>query len=368
MFNKELWKLIVIHIKELIREPGVIFWGVGFPILMAWGLGIAFNNKPNVRKDVAFIHTSPQSRLMHFLDRNAEKGWTSDSMLTYNVTVNDSIYGKTTYRFIPVSHALAIQGIKRGKYQIILESHGDSLIYHLDPANPDARTLQLQLGNLLDENHKQQEINRAEIIPMKLQGTRYVDFLVPGLLSLTVMMACMWGISYTIIERRKGNMLRRMVATPMHKANLLIAHMTARLSMTFVEATLLLVFAGLYFDIRVQGSLLALFLVFIAGNFAFTGIAILFSSRTSKTEIGNAIINFVTMPMMILSGIFFSYQNFPEWTIPIIRKLPLTMVADSFRSIINEGAGLTQVMGNTLILGGIGLVTLIAGMKIFKWY
>ncbi len=203
---------------------------------------------------------------------------------------------------------------------------------------------------------------------MKLQGTRYVDFLVPGLLSLTVMMACMWGISYTIIERRKGNMLRRMVATPMNKGNLLMAHMAARLSMTFIEASLLLLFANLYFDIRLQGSLIALFLVFITGNVAFTGIAVLFSSRTSKTEIGNAIINLVTMPMMILSGIFFSYQNFPEWTIPIIRKLPLTMVADSFRSVINEGAGIPQVLGNIAILGGIGIVTLFAGMKIFKWY
>ncbi len=368
MFKKELWQLIVIHIKELIREPGVIFWGIGFPILMAWGLGIAFNNKPNVRKDVAFIHPEAHSKLMNFLDQNATAGWTADSLRTYNVTVNDKVFGKTTFRFIPVSQDLAIQGIKRGKFQLFLESMGDSLIYHLDPANPDARTLQLQLNSLMDEDDNHRSISHADIVPMKLQGTRYVDFLVPGLLAMTVMMACMWGISYTIIERRKGNILRRMVATPMHKANLLVAHMTARLSMTFVEATVLLLFADLYFDIRVQGSLIALFMVFIAGNIAFTGIAILFSSRTSKTEIGNAIINFVTMPMMILSGVFFSYQNFPEWTIPFIRKLPLTMVADSFRSIINEGAGITQVMGNTIVLCGIGVVTLFAGMKIFKWY
>ncbi|HYW96977.1 MAG TPA: ABC transporter permease [Bacteroidales bacterium] len=368
MLKKELWQLIVIHVKELIREPGVIFWGIGFPILMAWGLGIAFNNKPNIRKDVAFIDPSSHSKLMTFLDKHATASWTSDSLRTYNVTVDDKVFGNTTFRFIPVGRELAIQGIKRGKFQVILESRHDSIIYHLDPANPDARSLQLQLSSLLDESKNGHVISRAEIVPMKLQGTRYVDFLVPGLLSLTVMMACMWGISYTIIERRKGNMLRRMVATPMYKGNLLVAHMTARLAMTFVEASLLLLFANLYFDIKVQGSLLALLVVFIAGNVAFTGIAVLFSSRTSKTEIGNAIINFVTMPMMILSGIFFSYQNFPEWTIPIIRKLPLTMVADSFRSIINEGAGIPQVMGNTLMLGSIGLVTFVVGMKVFKWY
>jgi ABC-type multidrug transport system permease subunit len=185
---------------------------------------------------------------------------------------------------------------------------------------------------------------------------------------MTVMMAIMWGLSYTIIERRKGMMLRRMVATPMRKYNLLIAHMTARLTMNFLEALILLFFAIFYFDLKVQGSLLALFLVFIAGNIAFTGIAILFSSRTSKTEIGNALVNLVTMPMMILSGIFFSYQNFPEWTIPIIQKLPLTMMADSFREIINEAAGVKDVLENVVTLSVGGAVTFIIGLRLFKWY
>ena len=367
MPRKELWTLIIIHLKELIREPEVIFWGVGFPILMAFGLGIAFNKKPDVIQDVAFIQSADQSKLMSFLDRNAAVSKTSDSAKTYNVTVKDSVFGKTTFQFIPVTVNEAIRGIKQGQFQLFLESSGDRIVYHLDPANPDARTIQLQLTQLFNSNN-QNPVNQASIVPMKLQGTRYVDFLVPGLLSLSVMMACMWGISYTIIERRKGNILRRMVATPMHKGNLLVAHLTARLVVTFIESALLLLFTWLYFDIQIQGSLVALFLVFIAGNIAFTGIAVLFSSRTSKTEVGNAIINVVTMPMMILSGIFFSYRNFPEWTIPIIRKLPLTMVADSFRSIINEGVGITQVLGNTLILGVIGILTLIVGMKIFKWY
>jgi ABC-type polysaccharide/polyol phosphate export permease len=118
----------------------------------------------------------------------------------------------------------------------------------------------------------------------------------------------------------------------------------------------------------VQGSALALFLVFIAGNIAFTGIAVLFSSRTSKTEVGNAIINFVTMPMMILSGVFFSYQNFPEWTIPYIRVLPLTMFVDSIRFIMNEGADIMDVMKNLILLTGMGVVSFAAGIRIFKWY
>lgn len=368
MFKRELWQLIIIHYKELIREPGVIFWGVGFPILMAWGLGMAFSRSSETRSDIAVISYSSESKLANFIEENAKKDWTADSLMSYNFSINDKVFGKNTFRFIPISEDQAMLGMKRGKYTLILESDHDSIYFHLDPANPDARLLQLQLSGLFDSNKTDIELTRANIIPLQMQGTRYVDFLIPGLIGMTVMMACMWGISYTIIERRKGNMLRRMVATPMKKSNLLVAHMTARLSMNFVEAFVLVLFARYYFDLEIQGSWLALLLVFIAGNIAFTGIALLFSSRTSKTEIGNAFINLVTMPMMILSGIFFSYQNFPEWTIPYIEKLPLTMMADSFRSIMNEGAGLKDVMDNILILGVGGVITFFVGIKVFKWY
>jgi ABC-type multidrug transport system permease subunit len=367
MRKNELGILIIIHLKELIRTPGVIFWGIGFPILMAWGLGITFNKKTNVRYDVAIIQPVGESKLMHFLNKNADTYWAPDSTQTYNIVIKDSVYGKTTFRFITVTLNQAIEGIKQGHFQLFIESYGDTIVYHLDPVNSDAFLMKLQLNQLINGNNYDPAI-QAIVMPMKLQGTRYVDFLVPGLLSLSVMMACMWGISYPIIERRKGNLLRRMVATPMYKLNLLISLMTARFLLTLTESLLLLVFVYLYFNIHIQGSLMALLLIFITANIAFTGIAILFSSRTSNTEVGNAIINLITMPMMILSGIFFSYKNFPEWTIPIIKKLPLTIAADSFRSIINEGIGISQVWENALILSTIGVITLVAGMKIFKWY
>jgi ABC-type multidrug transport system permease subunit len=368
MFKKELWQLIKIHLKELIREPGVIFWGVGFPLLMAWGLGIAFSREPETTTDVPLLHFSNDSKLGSFIEENATGNQTADSLYSYNLVINDPVFGQNTYRFIPLEKSRALTGMKKGKYSVMLESDKDSIYFHLDPANPDARLLQLQLSKLFNENLSDTRLTGSNIRKMEMQGTRYIDFLIPGLIGMTVMMACMWGISYTIIERRKGNMLRRMVATPMRKSNLLIAHMTARLLMNFSEALVLVLFARFYFDLKIQGSLLALFLVFLAGNVAFTGLAVLLSSRTSKTEIGNAFINLVTMPMVILSGIFFSYQNFPDWAIPFIEKLPLTMMADSFRSIINEGAMLSDVMENLIILGVGGVVTFIAGIRVFKWY
>ncbi len=368
MFKKELWQLITIHFKELIREPGVIFWGIGFPVLMSWGLGIAFSRNAEQRKDIAILHYENNPKLKSFIIENTKSSFTSDSLASFNFAINDKVFGKNTFRFIPMGEEKALEGLKRGKYQIILDSDQDSLYYHLDPANPEARLLQLQLSGLMDERQSEISLSKANIIPFRMKGTRYIDFLVPGLLALSAMMSILWGISYTIIERRKGNMLRRMVVTPMNKTNLMIAHMSSRLTLNFAEAAILLIFAHFYFNMVVQGSWIALILVFISGNIAFTGIAILFSSRTSKTEIGNAIINVISMPMMILSGVFFSYQNFPEWTIPYIQLLPLTMFVDSVRFIINEGAGIMEVSKSILILSSVGVLTFIAGIKIFKWY
>jgi ABC-type multidrug transport system permease subunit len=130
----------------------------------------------------------------------------------------------------------------------------------------------------------------------------------------------------------------------------------------------LIVFALVVFKMQIQGDITALFAIFLAGNIAFAGIAVFFSSHTSNTEVGNGLINAVVMPMMVLSGIFFSYHNFPDWSIPVIQKLPLTMLADGVRSIVNEGAGYAQIGLPILILTATGVVFFSAGLKIFKWH
>ena len=198
--------------------------------------------------------------------------------------------------------------------------------------------------------------NNSEIRPLTVTGTRYIDFLVPGLVTMGVMMSTMWGISYGLIEKRSKKLLRRLIATPMKKSHFLVALITVRVIMNFIEALVLVVFALITFNMTIQGSITALILMFLAGNMAFAGIAVFVSSHTSNTEVGNGLINAVVMPMMILSGIFFSYQNFPDWSVSIIRTLPLTMMTDGVRSIFNEGAGYSEVAVPALTLSVIGML------------
>jgi ABC-type multidrug transport system permease subunit len=139
-------------------------------------------------------------------------------------------------------------------------------------------------------------------------------------------------------------------------------------AMNFIESVLLLVFAWFVFGITIQGSIPALLMIFLAGNIVFAGIAVLISSHTSNTEIGNGLINAVVMPMMVLSGVFFSYHNFPEWSIPVIQKLPLTLLADGMRSIFIEGAGIKETFMPFLIMVSAGMASFAAGLKVFKWH
>ncbi len=353
---QQLIQMILVQIREFYRNPGILFWTLGFPILMAWGLGIAFTKQGEPVKHVAWVKENSSSVVMsNFIGAD----------LNHKKIGNDKS-GYTDYIFEKAIWNEAIQMIKRGKVSLIILEKGDSLQYQLDPKNPEAQLAQLQISYALKNGNITADSN--EIRTFSQVGTRYIDFLIPGLMAMNIMMSCMWGISYTLIDRRGKKLLRRMVATPMNKSLFLFSHLITRVIMSFIEATLLLTFAYLYFDISIQGSYAALISMIIAGNIIFFGLAVLTSSRTSNTQIGNGLINVVVMPMMVSSGIFFSYHNFPDWITPVIEKMPLTLMADSIRSIFIEGAGFSQAWPALAILVGTGTLFYLVGLKIYKWY
>jgi ABC-2 type transport system permease protein len=367
-FN-QLIQLTSAHFKETIREPGVLFWGIVFPILMSLGLGIAFTKKQDTERKVAMIE-QPHSAV---LDSTMLSGFytiqssTSDSA-AYSLIIKNKKLGNTTIHFYKMDRNEAILALKRGKINVFLEEKDGHIAYSFDPVNPDAQLTYLKLSRVFGKGENLMDENDQNIDPLTITGTRYIDFLIPGLLAMGLMMSSMWGLSYGMIEKRSKKLLRRMVATPMKKSYFLISWITVRMAMNFIESVLLIIFAVLVFNITIEGSIPALLLIFIAANIAFAGLAIFISCRTAKTEIGNGLINVVVMPMMLLSGVFFSYHNFPDKLIPIIQKLPLTMVADGMRSIFIEGAGFPQIMEPVIVLTTGGIVFFALGLKFFRWY
>lgn len=371
--RQQLVQLITAHFKEIIREPGVLFWGIAFPILMSLGLGIAFTKKADIVRNVAIVQQnalkSNSSKIENFLRNRTERITPSDGQaMRYRITLTNEKLGNTTFIFRKTTWQNAMVLLKRGNITVILTEKDGTIQYHFDPLNPDAQLTFLKLSRILSATEPVGIKNESTIEPLTVSGTRYIDFLVPGLIAMGIMMSCMWGLSYGIIEKRSKKLLRRMVATPMKKSYFLIAKITVRIGMNFIESALLFIFAYFAFGITIQGNLLALAMVFIAGNIAFAGIAIFISSHTANTEIGNGLINAVVLPMMVLSGIFFSYHNFPDWSIPFIQKLPLTLLADGIRSIFIEGASYSQISMPIFILVVVGVLFFSTGLKIFKWH
>ena len=362
--NNQLYQLIICRFAETLREPEVLFWGIVFPVLISIGLGLAFSQKNESKFNIMRVGTNYTQidSLLTIYGQKSEK----NGKEVYAWTVTDATLGNTTYHFIRSSWDEAIISLKRGESDVIITDSLSKVGYHFDPSNAQAQLVYMKLSALIKSpthvNHAQQQIT-----PLTLKGVRYIDFFIPGLIAFGLMSSLLWGISYTIIECRSKKLLRRMIATPLKKSNFLIAIMFVRTTMNVAEALILFFFAWLLFDIHIQGSIAAFALLFVAGNVAFTGVAVLLSCRTSKTEAGTGLINLVQMPMMLLSGIFFSYHNFPDWSIGAIKLLPLTALADGFRAVFNEGAGLLQVAAPSATLFVLGIVCFVIGMRWFKW-
>lgn len=373
---RQLWLLIKALFKEIIREPGVLFWGILFPILMSLGLGLAFTKKADVVRKVAVIISDDiktsdinSHPLMIFLNTSCEKNPVNEeNTYRWKLMLKNETLGNSIFYFYDMDWENAMVLLKRGTINVVvLEKNGEPE-YHFDPRNSDAQLTYIKLSSIIGKGRSIPSETAYDVRPLTVKGTRYIDFLVPGLITMGVMMSSMWGISYGLIEKRSKKLLRRLVATPMKKSHFLFAQITVRILMNFAESSVLLVFAIIAFRMTIQGDIAALLLMFLAGNFAFAGIAIFVSSHTSNTEVGNGLINAIVFPMMVLSGIFFSYHNFPDWSIKVIQALPLTMLTDGIRSIFNEGAGFREVIMPIVILTAMGAVFFSAGLKIFKWH
>ncbi|HVO76788.1 MAG TPA: ABC transporter permease [Candidatus Bathyarchaeia archaeon] len=352
--NRPFFNLVALQFKEFFREPEIIFWAFLLPIILSWLLGIAIGSGGGgVSSTVAVIESREAPR-------EYWTGWIERAQTAY------ANAGRRV-GFVMLARDGAILALKKGEISLFIEkaSAADSIRYFFDPRSGEAQMTYLSLERSLRAPAGEE---RSAVVPLRIQGTRYVDFLVPGLLAMDVMSSALWGIGWALIEIRIKKLLRRMAATPMHKSMFLCSHFVTRLIVNAIEFLALFVFVYFYFGVRIQGNVGALVMIFVAGNMAFAGLSILMSSRTANPRVGNGLINAITFPMTLLSGVFFSYHHFPQWAIPVVRILPLTMLADSIRSIFNEGAGLAQVALPAFVLAALGAVFFSIGMKVYKWY
>ena len=328
--------------KEFVRETEAIFWVFGFPLLLALALGFAFREKPPDRIPIAVVAGPSAS--------------SETSALGKSPALNPKI----------MDPAAAQDALRHGKVSLVVDpSH--SLVYRYDPTNPDSRTARREADDAL-----QAAAGRRNVVPARdefvhEQGARYIDFLIPGLLGMNLMGTGMWGMGFTIANARMKKLLKRLIATPMRKSQYVASQFLSRLIFLVVEVTVLVAFGWLVFGVRVNGSILTLALLCVVGGYAFSGIGLLTASRARTIEGVSGLMNLIMMPMWLCSGVFFSYERFPDAAKPFIRALPLTMLNDALRAVMNDAAPLTKVMPQLAFLALWGIVTFALGLRIFRW-
>jgi ABC-2 type transport system permease protein len=332
---------------ELAREKEVVFWVFVFPLLLALGLGFAFRNKPADRTTIAIL-AGPNAAHIQQLIQNSPQ--------------------KSAIRAEVVDEAQAAKGLRLGKYDLVVEPlSADKVQYHYDPARPESVQSHVEVDGALQAAAGRKDVLATSVVVSSEPGSRYIDFLIPGLLGMNLMNSGMWGIGFALVDMRQRKLLKRFVATPMRRTDFLMALASSRLILMVIEVGLLLGFGVLMFHMRVLGSFLTIILIGALGAISFGGLGLLTASRAQKIESVSGLINIVMMPMWILSGVFFSYERFPATAQTFIKLLPLTALNDALRSTILEGSSLVSQTGRISVLVIWGAVSFFLALRWFRW-
>jgi ABC-type multidrug transport system permease subunit len=333
--------------KEMGREPEVIFWVFAFPILLALGLGIAFRNRPAEVNRVAIVAGEGAGQALDLLQASLRKG---------------------SVRAEVLPQAAAFNQFRLGKYDlVVIPRAGGSFEYRYDPARPESVLARATVNDAMQAAAGRKDALPASAKASSEPGSRYIDFLIPGLLGMNLMNSGMWGIGFALVEMRQRRLLKRFLATPMRRADFLLALASSRLVLMLVELAVLLGFGVLAFHLRVMGSWAAILSISAVGALSFGGLGLLTASRAQKIETVSGLINVVMMPMWIFSGVFFSYERFPPLIIPLLKILPLTALNDALRATILEGASLAAQGTRLLVLLLWGGLSYLLALRWFRW-
>ena len=203
--------------------------------------------------------------------------------------------------------------------------------------------------------------------PVQSRNLTYVDFLVPGIIAMSIMQTGLFGVVFTFVQWKQRGILRRLMATPMRVREFFLSQLVTRMATVALQLVVLLVVGLLVFRIHFIGNVLYLLIVGILGGAIFLAMGLAISGFAKSEEVAAPVANVISLPLMFLSGVFFARSNMPGWLQFITQYSPLTYVANALRSISLDGASLWAVRWDLL---GIGIWLLIASVlatRLFRW-
>ena len=341
-----LLELTATRVREFLREKEAVFWVFVFPVLMTFALGIAFRN------------TAPDKTLV------AIEGRAVDQQVSETANI---LSRSPDFTVTVLGPDEAAQALRSGKVSIVVKPENNAYQYRFDPTRPESRTARLLVDDALQRGKGRTDVTSVGEEKVTEPGARYVDFLVPGLIGMNLMGSGLWGLGFTVVMARARKLLKRFAATPMRRSHYLLSFMLSRLVFLVLEVAAVIIFATLAFGFTVRGSWLSVAFITVLGGFTFSGIGLLVAARPTTIEGVSGLMNFIMLPMWLLSGTFFSSERFPQVLQPFIKALPLTALNNVLRALMNEGAPLSANVIPIAILVAWCVVSFIVALKIFRW-
>ena len=340
LLQTSLVQLTLVRFREFWREPEAIFWVFVFPILLTAGLGLAFGNRP-----AEVLHAGAST-----------------------AGIADALHREKGLAVAVMQPAAGEASLRTGKIVLYAKaSSGGGVIYLYDDTNPEARTARLLADRALQTTSGIAPKLHTSDQLLREAGSRYVDFVVPGLLGMNLMGSGIWGLGFSIVDARRKKLLKRLVASPMPRWEYLLSFLISRLALLTFEVLALLAFATLVFHVPLRGPVWQLLLLCLLSSVAFSAIGLLIASRVQTIEAVSGLMNLVMLPMWVLSGVFFSPDRFPTVLQPFIRVLPLTAVIDALRSNMLQGEPLSGMSWQLAVIGAWLLASFAVALKLFRW-
>lgn len=337
-----LFQLVIYRLREFCRQPEAVFWVYGFPVLMVIALGIAFKNKP--------VETV-----------------TVDAVNSGTLEYESALRADSRIKFRKDDEVECRRRLRTGKSDLYIRLGENGLEYVYDPTRPNSMAAKSTVEDLIQRAAGRADVLTTHSVEVSEPGGRYIDFLIPGLLGMGLMGGGMFGVGFAIVDIRLRKLLKRFLATPMRRYHFLAGLMISRMVFMIPEIFLLLVFARFAFDVRVYGNWLTVALLILLGAVQFAGIGLLVGARARTLESASGLMNLVMLPMWTLSGVFFSYERFPEQVLPLIKLLPLTALNDALRAVMLEGRTLLSVWPEVSVMSVWTAVTFSIALFIFRW-
>jgi ABC-2 type transport system permease protein len=353
-------------LRSYARDRTALFFGFLFPLLFMALFGV-LNFGGSVRVDLAVIDEAKNEQSARFIEtlreietlRITTGGERTDEIANLSAGDRDLVLViPNNFRIGPVEPT------------VILGAAPTLTVYE-NSAEPEAAAIGRAILNSVITDLSFAVTGTRPVVSLRREevtgrNLKYVDFLTPGILGMTIMQLGISGVAFSFVAERQRGVIRRIMATPMPRRNYMAAHVLQRLILAVVQVLILLAVAVLAFKVTVVGGLGSLLFVAVLGAVVFLCLGFAVTGLLSTENQAAVVTQVVTLPQLFLSGVFFSRDAVPAFLKPIADLLPLTFLNDALRDIATTGATLADVSGQILGLVVWAVVSFIAAYRLFR--